>query len=99
MQLWKFLTDLDPAKKAATVVLSLEGKPKEIALAIGIEVLQTEAGYDRLIEVLDGYYEKNKMKYCTKKSTEKLNIFFVLLEKSHEIVFLILVSLLRPFWT
>ena len=59
LQLWQHVTDVPKENRAITVHLTLKGKMKKASLEVGIEVLKTAEGMEKLIERLDLMFLQN----------------------------------------
>ena len=59
--LWELVTDLDVKKRGLALALSLQGKPREVALEIDPEKLNADNGVKFLVTELDKLFEKDKV--------------------------------------
>ncbi|CAG2232753.1 unnamed protein product [Mytilus edulis] len=60
VKMWQLVTELDIKKRGLALALSLQGKPREVALEITPEDLNVDEGVDKLIIELDKLFEKDK---------------------------------------
>ncbi|VDI81921.1 Hypothetical predicted protein [Mytilus galloprovincialis] len=60
VKMWQLVTELDKKKRGLALALSLQGKPREVALEITPEDLNVDEGVDKLIIELDKLFEKDK---------------------------------------
>ena len=60
VKMWELVTDLDKKKRGLALALSLQGKPREVALEIDPDSLNVEGGVAILITELDKLFEKDK---------------------------------------
>ena len=60
VKMWQLVTDLDKKKRGLALALSLQGKPREVALELDPVKLNADDGVDVLVE-LDKVFEKDKM--------------------------------------
>ena len=60
VKMWNLVTELDKKKRALALALSLQGKPREVALEIDPDSLNVEGGVAILITELDKLFEKDK---------------------------------------
>ncbi|CAC5376985.1 unnamed protein product [Mytilus coruscus] len=61
VKMWQLVTDLDKKKRGLALALSLQGKPREVALEVGPSDLNVDEGVDKLIAELDKLFEKDKV--------------------------------------
>ena len=59
--LWELVTDLDVKKRGLALALSLQGKPREVALEIDPAKLNTDNGVKFLVTELDKLFVKDKV--------------------------------------
>ncbi len=73
VNLWENVTDLAEDKRALALALTLEGKPREVALGVDADKLKANDGVKVLIAELDKMYEKNKVDraYCAYTEFDK----------------------------
>ena len=60
VQMWNLVTELDKKKRGLALALSLQGKPREVALEINPASLNVDDGVEILIAELDKLFEKDK---------------------------------------
>jgi len=60
VELWQMLTEMDKTKQGVALALSLEGKAREIAIAIDKSLLTTDDGVKNVLTELDKLFEKEK---------------------------------------
>ncbi|CAG2240934.1 unnamed protein product [Mytilus edulis] len=61
VKMWQLVTDLDKKKRGLALALSLQGKPREVALEVDPTDLNVDEGVDKLITELDKLFEKDKI--------------------------------------
>ena len=61
VKMWQLVTDLDNKKRGLALALSLQGKPREVALEMDPAKLNADDGVEVLIVELDKVFEKDKM--------------------------------------
>ncbi|CAG2191494.1 unnamed protein product [Mytilus edulis] len=61
VKMWQLVTDLDKKKRGLALALSLQGKPREVALEVDPSDLNVDEGVDKLITELDKLFEKDKI--------------------------------------
>ena len=59
--MWDLVTDLDKKKRGLALALSLQGKPREVALELDPAKLNADDGVTVLITELDKLFEKDKI--------------------------------------
>ena len=59
--MWQLVTDLDKKKRGLALALSLQGKPREVALELNPDDLNVNDGVDKLVAELDKLFEKDKV--------------------------------------
>ena len=60
VELWQMFTEMDKARQGITLVLSLEGKAREIAISIDKSLLTTGNGVKNVLAELNKLFEKEK---------------------------------------
>ena len=60
VKMWNLVTELDKKKRGLALALSLQGKPREVALEIDPDSLNVDGGVEILITELDKLFEKDK---------------------------------------
>ena len=61
VKLWELVTDLELKKRGLALALSLQGKPKEVAMEIDPAKLNADNGVKFLVTELDKLFEKDKV--------------------------------------
>ena len=61
VEMWTLVTDLEKKKRGIALALSLQGKPREVALEIPAGDLNVDEGVAKLISELDKLFEKDKV--------------------------------------
>ena len=61
VKMWELVTDLDKKKRGLALALSLQGKPREVALQMDPAKLNADDGVQVLIVELDKVFEKDKL--------------------------------------
>ena len=59
--MWQLVTDLEKKKRGLALALTLQGKPREVALEMDAAKLNAENGVEVLMTELDKVFEKDKM--------------------------------------
>lgn len=70
---WKHATNVDPKKRAHTVILAMTGKPRNVATQLDPETLAVDGGLDTLITEMDKMFLKDNTQqlFCAIDSFEK----------------------------
>ena len=88
VKIWADFTTLEKKKHGAAVLLTLEGSAEEAVLELDLEVINSNAGLDRVIEKLDKLYLKDttleKFEALEKFDTYKRNAETSIQEHIHQ---------------
>ena len=93
LDMWKCVTDLPKSKQALAVALSLNGKPREVALEISSDKLNKDDGMEKLIEALDkvfltdnndnAYAAYSNFESCKKDPSMTMTDFIIEFERKY----------------
>ena len=91
--MWQLVTELDKKKRGLALALSLQGKPREVALEIAPEDLNVDEGVDKLIAELDKLFEKDKIDQayaaytafdkCRRETSVKMSDYIIEFEQKY----------------